>query len=54
MKLIKATITLRGRSRKATVLDENGYRTDTAAKTERSAGGLRIVLPENSLYTLVE
>jgi hypothetical protein len=54
VKLITATVTLKRRSGRATVLDENGYRTNRAARTERAGGGLRIVLPQNALYTLVE
>ena len=54
VKLIKAAVTLRGRARRATVLDENGYRTDAAAEVVRAPGGLMVVLPEKSLYTLVE
>ncbi len=54
VKLIKATITLKGRKGKATVLDENGYRTKVPARTEATNAGIKVQLPENSLYTLVE
>ncbi len=54
VKRIQATITLKGRSGKATVLDGNGDRTDWVAKAAPAAGGLKIVLPEDSIYTLVE
>jgi hypothetical protein len=57
VRLIRAAITFKGRKSgkaRATVLDGNGYRTDRAARTERAGGGLRVVLPENSLYTLLE
>jgi hypothetical protein len=54
VKRIKAAITLKGRSGRAVVLDENGYRSERAAETRRTGGGLKIVLPEDSLYTLVE
>ncbi|MDP6038842.1 MAG: hypothetical protein QGG64_09855, partial [Candidatus Latescibacteria bacterium] len=53
VKRIKVTVTL-PRGKKGTILDENGYRTKRKAVSKSAAGGLQLILPEDSLYTLVE
>lgn len=50
---IKASVTLKGISGKATVLDGNGYFTDRQAITRAVGNGLKITLPEDSIYTIV-
>ena len=54
MKRIKATVTVVGGPREATELDCRGCRTTKKARTKRVTGGMSVVLPEESLYTLIE
>ncbi len=52
---IQAAVTLKGAaSRKAVVLDGNGYPTDRRPRTRADEGGFRIRLPGDALYTLVQ
>lgn len=53
VKRIECTITLPSGT-KATVLDENGYRTKRMAQVSTSGEALQVVLPEDSIYTLIE
>ena len=53
VKRVKCSITLPN-GKTATVLDENGYRTERKAKTAISGGALSVTLPEDSLYTVIE
>ena len=54
VKLIKAKVTIDSSADKATVLDENGYRTDRKVTSSGSKGGVILTLPEDSLYTIIE
>ena len=52
---IQASVILKNAAvRTPTVLDENGYKTERKASAETVEKGLRIRLPEDSLYTLVD
>ncbi len=53
VKRVQCSITLPS-GKTATVLDENGYRTDRKAKTAISGGAFQVTLPEDSLYTVIE
>jgi len=52
---VRALVTLKSAGRRAVqVLDANGYPSGRAARVIREGDGLVIILPEDSLYTLVE
>ena len=51
---IAATITVRTRATQAIILDGNGYTTDRRADATSANGGLKLVLPDDAIYTLLQ